>query len=182
MSHNRLWMVGQKLMRSIRKRENSLPQRSPSSSIEFFVRRYNLLRFLRVRSEIQVWEAVFLASISLGCGNFESSAPRAEPNQVPVVVATAPESRDVQFDQERLIRAVARSDDASIHLVKLGGAAQKLVRTGKCTVAEFEEEGGWVRSVSRGAGWYFIYCGGDHRNNRIYFNVHREIIVLPDSQ
>ena len=108
------------------------------------------------------------------------STDRANP--VPVEQASAPEQRDVPFDQERLIRAVTRSDDASTHLIVFGGAAQKLIRTGRCTMAEFEAQGGWVRSVSRDTGWYFIYCGGYDHNNRIYFHVDREVLEVEEAR
>ena len=123
-----------------------------------------------------------LALNSIGCVSVEPSSPPAEPKQVLDAEARAPELREMPFDQERLIRAVAQSDDANSHLVMFGGAAQKLVRTGRCTVAEFEEQGGWVRAVSRGAGWYFVYCGGYRSNHRIYFHVHREVIEVSDSR
>ena len=65
---------------------------------------------------------------------------------------------------------VSRSDDYDQYRTVFVAAAKELIENGHCTVAEFEQWGGFTRSVSRSSR-YFLYCGGFHLSNRIYLNV-----------
>ena len=136
---------------SFGRRTDGGPMERPSGS--FFSQwaggRFSHWWWLLLAVVVFTWGALY-ASRSNRPVRHALSADQAKP--VPVEQASAPERREGPFDQERLIRAVTRSDDASTHLIVFGGAAQKLIRTGRCTVAEFEEQGGWVRSVSRDPG------------------------------
>lgn len=68
-------------------------------------------------------------------------------------------------------RLVAQSDDFSQYRAAFVKAADKLIRNGRCSAADFEEQGGWMKSSNhRDAPVYFTYCGGMTIANRIYLN------------
>lgn len=67
---------------------------------------------------------------------------------------------------------IAKSDDLlefeSIFLQK----TDQLLKEGTCDPGDFEELGGWVRSVKfRDRDVYFIYCGGLSQADKVYLNV-----------
>ena len=46
-----------------------------------------------------------------------------------------------------------------------------MIQSGRCTAADFEEQGGWMKSTNhRDAPIYFTYCGGMTVANRIYLD------------
>lgn len=66
---------------------------------------------------------------------------------------------------------VANSDDFTQHRKAFAKAAAELIASGRCTKAEFEEMGGWIKSSNhRDAPVYFTYCGGMTVANRIYLD------------
>lgn len=68
-------------------------------------------------------------------------------------------------------RMVAQSDDFAQYRDAFTTAARTLINDGRCTAAEFEEMGGWVKSSNdRDRPVYFTYCGGMTTANRIYLN------------
>lgn len=68
-------------------------------------------------------------------------------------------------------RLVAQSDDFAQYRDAFTTAARTLIADGRCTAAEFEEMGGWVKSSNdRDRPVYFTYCGGMTTANRIYLN------------
>jgi len=68
-------------------------------------------------------------------------------------------------------RVVAQSDDFSKHRSAFVKAANELITNGRCTSADFEEQGGWTKSMNeREAPVYFMYCGGMTISNKIYLN------------
>jgi hypothetical protein len=63
------------------------------------------------------------------------------------------------------------SDDYRIYKDVFAKAAVRLIESGQCTRADFEEMGGWTQSTNhRGRPIYFMYCGGLRRENRIYLD------------
>lgn len=69
-------------------------------------------------------------------------------------------------------RVVAQSDDFAQHRDAFVTAATQLIADGRCTAAEIEEMGGWVKSTNeRNRAIYFTYCGGMTTANRLYLNV-----------
>ena len=66
-----------------------------------------------------------------------------------------------------LYDAVKNSDDYDKHGLLFQKKAQELVDSGRCDWSEFKENGGWIRS-SDNPGFYFTFCGGLHRTNRVY--------------
>lgn len=74
---------------------------------------------------------------------------------------------------------VAQSDDFARYRRQFTAIAAKLVAEGRCTSAEFEEQGGFVKSVTehRNEPIYFIYCGGMTADNKLYVNAKTGEIV-----
>lgn len=71
-------------------------------------------------------------------------------------------------EDEQLVRG---SDDFAKYRRQFAKAARELIADGRCTREEFEEMGGWVKSVNdRDAPVYFTYCGGMTVANRLYLN------------
>ena len=69
------------------------------------------------------------------------------------------------------------------HLIVFGGAAQKLIRTGRCTVAEFEEQGGWgAIRVARPGLVLHLFAAGMTTTIEIYFHVVREVIEVEEAR
>lgn len=68
-------------------------------------------------------------------------------------------------------RLVAQSDDFAQYREAFTTAASQLIDDGRCTAADFEEMGGWVKSTNeRNRPIYFTYCGGMTAANRLYLN------------
>ena len=66
---------------------------------------------------------------------------------------------------------VAQSDDFTQHRAAFVRAANELIERGRCTPADFQEQGGWMKSSNhRDEPVYFTYCGGMTIANRIYLN------------
>ena len=84
----------------------------------------------------------------------EKSAP-------PVVAA------DNQLEQ-----AIKGSDDFSKYRAGLVKGSQELINSGKCSLADFREMGGWMRSTNyKPKPVYFTYCGGMTLSHKVYLNV-----------
>jgi hypothetical protein len=69
--------------------------------------------------------------------------------------------------KKKLFKALKGSDDFSKHNKKMIEASEGLIKSGKCSLKEFEEMGGWMRSTNRGSGVYFAYCA----DTKVYLNV-----------
>ena len=66
---------------------------------------------------------------------------------------------------------VAQSDDYRIYKDVFVRAASELIASGQCSRADFEEMGGWIKSINhRDRPIYFTYCGGMRIENRLYLN------------
>jgi len=75
-------------------------------------------------------------------------------------------------DNSQIVDAIKSSDDFSTYQDVFISVSEKLVNSGKCSLPELKEMGGWVRSqIHNPKPIYFTYCGGMHRNNRIYVDV-----------
>lgn len=65
---------------------------------------------------------------------------------------------------------VAGSDDFRLHEAAFVAAADKLIADGTCTAANFQEMGGWMKSMNnKSEPVYFTYCGAGG-SDRIYLN------------
>ncbi|WP_045423657.1 SH3 domain-containing protein [Vibrio jasicida] len=85
------------------------------------------------------------------------------------------DSQPVIKEQERLEildSYLQKSDDLKVHLDIFRNKTQQLLDDETCAPSDFEELGGWVRSVTyKKRNVYFIYCGGLEQENKIYLNV-----------
>ena len=67
-----------------------------------------------------------------------------------------------------------KSDDLKTHLDMFRNKTQQLLDDETCDPSDFEELGGWVRSVTyKKRNVYFIYCGGLEQENKIYLDVNK---------
>ncbi|MEZ8190806.1 SH3 domain-containing protein [Vibrio sp. 1F279] len=77
-----------------------------------------------------------------------------------------------QENREILDSYLAKSDDLKLHQEKFRNTVAKLIYEGECDPSDFEELGGWVKSVKySNRDVYFIYCGGLSLENKIYLDV-----------
>ncbi|EAQ53696.1 SH3 domain-containing protein [Vibrio sp. MED222] len=77
-----------------------------------------------------------------------------------------------QENREILDSYLSRSDDLKLHQEKFRNTVAKLISEGECDPSDFEELGGWVKSVKySNRDVYFIYCGGLSLENKIYLDV-----------
>ena len=85
------------------------------------------------------------------------STPRPMGNQV---VGSSP-----------IINAIKSSDDLAMHQDTFVWVSEKLVTSGECKLSDFEDIGGWWRSVDhKPRPVYYTYCGGAIDNHRVYVN------------
>ena len=75
-------------------------------------------------------------------------------------------------NKEILDSYLVKSDDLKLYQEKFRNSVAKLISEGECEPSDFEELGGWVRSVRYSErDVYFIYCGGLSLENKIYLDV-----------
>jgi hypothetical protein len=64
-----------------------------------------------------------------------------------------------------------KSDDLKEHLELFRNKTQQLLDDNTCEPGDFDELGGWVRSITyKKRNVYFIYCGGLEQENKIYLD------------
>lgn len=68
-------------------------------------------------------------------------------------------------------KAIEASDDYEKYHESLISASEQLIKNGTCTIKDYKDQGGWMRSSTRGKGVYFTYCGGMRSSNKVYVNV-----------
>ena len=75
-------------------------------------------------------------------------------------------------DDSSIASAISKSDDYSKYEQEFLEASKKLLTDGECSLKDFEEMGGWMKSTTtyKDKPVYFTYCGGMSRSNRIYVN------------
>lgn len=67
--------------------------------------------------------------------------------------------------------AIKKSDDYDLYQKVFEAATQQLIDSKQCNLEELKEYGGWVRSATQKPKLiFFTYCGGSHRDNRIYLD------------
>ncbi|EPF2505793.1 SH3 domain-containing protein [Vibrio fluvialis] len=72
----------------------------------------------------------------------------------------------------RLEKALSHSDDYSAYKSIFINKSQVLINMGRCSLSDFEESGGWIRSTNyKPKKVYFTYCGKAHVSNRIYLDI-----------
>ncbi|EDK28953.1 SH3 domain protein [Vibrionales bacterium SWAT-3] len=75
-------------------------------------------------------------------------------------------------NKEILDSYLVKSDDLKLYKETFRNSVAKLISEGECEPSDFEELGGWVKSVRYSErDVYFIYCGGLSLENKIYLDV-----------
>ncbi|CAH6935283.1 SH3 domain-containing protein [Vibrio chagasii] len=75
-------------------------------------------------------------------------------------------------NKEILDSYLVKSDDLKLYQETFRNSVAKLISEGECEPDDFEELGGWVKSVRyKDRNVYFIYCGGLSLENKIYLDV-----------
>ena len=82
----------------------------------------------------------------------------------------APRAVPFSLPATPLAKAIKGSDDFHKYRSEFFTAAKKLISQRRCSLADFKEMGGWMRSTSRKS-TYFTYCGGMSNINRIYLDI-----------
>lgn len=68
-------------------------------------------------------------------------------------------------------KAIKSSEDFSKYQSVFVSASDKLINSGKCTLGDFRQMGGWMRSSNhKPKPVYFTYCGGMAEGIRIYLD------------
>lgn len=102
-----------------------------------------------------------------------SEGGKEEADWLPMVglVTTPP----VVTEEERittLVSFVGKSDDFKLHEKAFLKATDTLLKQDKCRPNDFQELGGWVKSVKYSdREVYFVYCGGLGQSNKVYLDV-----------
>ena len=79
-----------------------------------------------------------------------------------------PDPADEATLDEQLVKD---SDDFNLYHAQFAKLAKALIDSGRCTAAEFIEQGGFVKSVNRqDEPVYFVYCGGMTQANKVVVN------------
>jgi hypothetical protein len=84
---------------------------------------------------------------------------------------TRPAAEKVAAGEPSVTKVLLNSDDFARHRAAFIKASQTLLDDRSCTLKDFSENGGWLKSTNQGKGVYFTYCGGDMKSNRLYLNV-----------
>lgn len=91
----------------------------------------------------------------------------------------SPDSSDKKpkydFPQSDIMEAISSSNDYKEYKKVFVTKTKELVDNERCTLEEIKEQGGWmyapISTSEKGGRQYFIYCGGNNNNNKIYLDV-----------
>ena len=80
-------------------------------------------------------------------------------------------SADNFMNNTPLEKSIKSSDNYAEHRDNFINISIELINSGTCSLADYKEQGGWVRSSShKPKPIYFTYCGGISKNNKVYIN------------
>jgi len=83
-----------------------------------------------------------------------------------------PADEHAKSGEPEVTKLIADSDDFSKYRKAFITASQSLIDSKRCTLQDFKQVGGWMKSTNQAsAPVYFTYCGGETRANRLYLNV-----------
>lgn len=90
----------------------------------------------------------------------------------PVREPSEPRPR-ITVHEDAILAALTLSDDFDQHADVMMAVTTELVETGKCSLTELKDMGGWTRSATgaQAKGTYFTYCGGFTAKYRLYLNI-----------
>ena len=107
-------------------------------------------------------------------GKIEGKSGQVARWVISATLSKTPVTKPVVQANTALEKAISGSDDFTKYKVKFTALSQKLLDSGKCSLADFKEQGGWWRSSTPNL--YFTYCGGMSLNNKIYINIDKNTI------
>ena len=91
---------------------------------------------------------------------------------LPVLLFTACGRNVIDVTNEQVEQAIYQSDDFEVYREEFIAPTKILVQRAKCSLAELEEIGGWMKSQKNQFDpIYFTYCGGNKISNRLYLNL-----------
>ncbi|MDB4583759.1 SH3 domain-containing protein [Draconibacterium sp.] len=71
-----------------------------------------------------------------------------------------------------IVAAIKASEDLAKYMGTFVSVSGKLIDAGECQLSDFEDIGGWWRSVDhQPRPIYYTYCGGASNNHRVFVNV-----------
>ena len=71
-----------------------------------------------------------------------------------------------------IVLAIKASEDLAKYLGTFVSVSEKLIDAGECQLSDFEDIGGWWKSVDhQPRPIYYTYCGGASNNHRVFVNV-----------
>ncbi|MBI5270768.1 MAG: hypothetical protein HY856_13945 [Burkholderiales bacterium] len=129
---------------------------------------------IRVRQKVDVYE---IKNGFARVSPFYDGAVEGVSGQVARWVAakdlsvTRPADEKVAADEPPVAKVLLNSDDFARHRAAFIKASQKLLDDRVCTLKDFRDNGGWLKSTQQGKGIYFTYCGGSMKSDRLYLNV-----------
>jgi hypothetical protein len=86
-------------------------------------------------------------------------------------LSTTKPKKKVIKSNSPVAKALEASDDYEKYHESFISRSEQLIKNGTCTIKDFNDQGGWARSTTRGKGVYFTYCGGMRLSNKVYINV-----------
>lgn len=128
----------------------------------------------RVRQKVDVFE---IKGGWARVSKYYDGTPEGVSGQVARWVATKdlsvtrPADEKVSATEPPVAVALVDSDDFARHRAAFIKAAQTLIDERTCTMRDFKDGGGWMKSTNHSGPVYFAYCGGMHKSNRLYLNV-----------
>ncbi len=86
-----------------------------------------------------------------------------------------PKKPKYDFAQSDIRDAIEASDNYKDNKTAFLFKTKELVDSGRCTLKEIKEQGGWmyapIRTKEVGGLQYFIHCGGTNNSNKIYLDI-----------
>jgi hypothetical protein len=77
-----------------------------------------------------------------------------------------------------LEKAIEGSNNYSLYRDNFIRLSEKLIDQGRCSVADYKEMGGWLRSSNhKPKPIYFTYCGGFSKGNKVYIDAESGAIL-----
>ncbi len=86
-------------------------------------------------------------------------------------LSTTKPKKKVIKSNSPVAKSLEASDDYEKYHKSFISVSEQLIKNGTCTIKDFNDQGGWARSTTKGKGVYFTYCGGMRLSNKVYINV-----------
>ena len=126
---------------------------------------------------MRLWVGIAMCAMLSACGSGEKvpKAPEAKANAP--IAELRPDLKEAATrypsDAAEVARLITDSADIDRHRAAFLKATTELLASKRCSAADFQAQGGWMKSALEHAKEpvYFIFCGGAMEENRVYLNV-----------